>query len=203
MERKFTMKLYMSGNSPYARRARITAREAGLMDQVEEIPISGFEQLLELGPGGKIPVLVVDDGLTLSESLIITRYLNDLSGGGLLPAEAVEKGNCLALESVACVLMDSLFVRSMENNHREEESRSSAVLTKEGERCRRCYDALEKMVPQQGDSVSLASIAVISALGYSDWRAPTDEWRQGRPNLESYFDRLMERTAFSQTAPAF
>jgi glutathione S-transferase len=197
------MKLYMSGNSPYARRARITAREAGLIDQVEEIPISGFEQLLELGPGGKIPVLVVDDGLTLCESLIITRYLNDLSGGGLLPTESAAKGKCLALESIASVLMDSLFVRSMENNHREEALRSSAVLDREGERCRRCYDSLEKMVAEQGDSVSLASIAVISALGYADWRAPTDEWRQGRPDLEAYYDRLMERTAFSETAPSF
>jgi glutathione S-transferase len=135
--------------------------------------------------------------------LIITRYLNDLSGGGLLPTESPEKGNCLALESIASVLMDSLFVRSMENNHREEETRSSAVLTREGERCRRCYDTLEKMVTEQGDSVNLASIAVISALGYADWRAPTDEWRQGRPDLEAYYDRLMERTAFSETAPSF
>ena len=197
------MKLYMSGNSPYARRARITAREAGLMDQVEEIPISGFEQLIELSPGGKIPVLVADDGLTLCESLIITRYLNDLAGGGLLPTDPAEKGSCLALESIASVLMDSLFVRSVEKNHREEESRSSAVLTREGERCRRCYDTLEKMVTEQDDSVSLASIAVISSLGYADWRTPEDDWRQGRPNLESYYDRLMERPAFSETAPSF
>jgi glutathione S-transferase len=99
--------------------------------------------------------------------------------------------------------MDSLFVRSMENNHREEVFRSSAVLDREGERCRRCYDSLEKMVTEHSDSVSLASIAVISSLGYADWRAPEDEWRRGRPDLEAYYDRLMERTAFSETAPSF
>jgi hypothetical protein len=42
----------MSGNSPYARRVRITARESGLMDLFEEIKISGFDQLAEIGAGG-------------------------------------------------------------------------------------------------------------------------------------------------------
>ncbi len=197
------MKLYISGNSPYARRARMAAREAGLADRVEEIAISGFDQLLELGPGGKIPVLITDEGRSLCESLIITRYFNDLSGGRLLPTEPAMREDCLALESVASVLMDSLFVRSMEQNHREEASRSNAVLQREAERCRRCYDTLEKMVVGEGDTVSLASIAVISSLGYANWRAPEDDWRDGRPSLESYYDHLMQRPAFSDTAPAF
>ncbi|HJP50084.1 MAG TPA: glutathione S-transferase N-terminal domain-containing protein [Pseudomonadales bacterium] len=197
------MKLYISGNSPYARRARLAAREAGLMGMVEEIIISGFDELVKLGPGGKIPVLITDDGHSLCESLIITHYFNDLSEGKLLPSDPVQKGKCLALESVASVLMDSLFVRSMEKNYREEKKRSALVLEKEAERSRRCYESLAEMVREESESVSLASIAVAASLGYAGWRTPEDNWREGRSGLESYYDRLMERPAFTETMPRY
>lgn len=197
------MKLYMSGNSPYARRARITVSEAGLTDQVEEIRISSFAELQQYSPGAKIPILVTDSGLTLGESLIITRYLNDISGGSLLPQARADLEKCLALESVASVLMDSLFVRSFENNQREEHLRSTAVLEREIARSMRCYDALNHAVGDEGDSITLASIAVIAALGYADWRASEDDWRAARPELTAYFDRLMERPAFAETRPSF
>lgn len=197
------MKLYISGNSPYSRRARIAAREGGLADQVEEVAIAGFDELLEYGPGGKIPTLVTDSGASLCEALIITRYFDDLSGGKLLPADPGEKLACLALESVASVLMDSMFVRSMEKNQRPAELKSEFVMTRESDRSNRCYDTLENMVANEGDTVTLASIAVVSALGYANWRNPEDDWRSGRPQLGAYYDRLMARDAFSQTAPVF
>ena len=49
------MKLYMSGNSPYARRPRVVVRETGLSGRVEEVTIGSFDELTALGPGGKIP----------------------------------------------------------------------------------------------------------------------------------------------------
>lgn len=197
------MKLYMSGNSPYGRRARIAAREGGLMDQIEEVFIAGFDELLAHGPGGKIPLLVTDSGASLCESLIITRYFDDLSGGRLLPGDPEAKLACLALESVGCVLMDSMFVRSMEKNQRDPALLSAAVLARESERARRCYDYLEEMVVRTGDAITLASIAVVSSLGYANWRHLEDEWRTDRPQLAAYYDRLMVREAFAETAPVF
>ncbi|MDA1074747.1 MAG: glutathione S-transferase N-terminal domain-containing protein [Proteobacteria bacterium] len=203
------MKLYMSGNSPYGRRARVAAREGGLMDRIEEVFIKSFDDLLVLGPGGKIPILVTDTGVSLCESLIITRYFDDLSGGKLLPRDPQEKLACVALESVACVLMDSMFVRSMEKNQRDQALRSEAVLTRESKRAQRCYDVLEQAVARndavmrEGAAITLASIAVISSLGYANWRHPEDEWRTDRPQLAACYDRLMLRESFSETAPVF
>jgi glutathione S-transferase len=197
------MKLYMSGNSPYARRARITIREAGLTDQVEEVRIASFNELPLHHPGAKIPILVTESGQSLCESLIITRYLNDISGGDLLPQAPAELEKCLALESIASVLMDSLFTRSFENNQREENLRSTAVLEREKARSTRCYDALNQAVVDEGESITLASIAVIAALGYADWRAAGDDWRSARADLAAYYDRLMARPAFAETAPSF
>jgi len=197
------MKLYLSGNSPYGRRARLAVREGDLLDQVEEVFIASFDDLIAQGPGGKIPTLVTKTGVALCESLIITRFFNDLSGGKLLPEDPEEKLACLELESVASVLMDSQFVRSMEKNQRESALRSESVLAKEAERGRRCYDRLEALVAKEGEEVTLASIAVISALGYANWRHPEDEWRINRPELKSYYDRLMVRDSFAETAPVF
>jgi glutathione S-transferase len=197
------MKLYLSGNSPYARRARLVAREGGLMDLIEEVIISGFEQVAQVSPGGKIPLLVCEDGTVLCESLIITRYLNELAGGRLVPASVSDALRDLEMESVASVLMDSLFVHSMETNQRNEALRSRELITRENNRRTRCYDRLVDLVVNAGDQVTLASIAIISALGYADWRAAEDDWRHGRDRLLEYYDRFMARSAFAETAPKF
>lgn len=197
------MKLYMSGNSPYARRVRIAIREAGLIDSVQEIAIKSFDDLLAVGPGGKIPVLVTDSGNSLCESHIIVSYLNDLSEVELLPGDPAESEQCRVVESVASVLMDSIFVRSFENNQREEEARSERVMEREQARCARCYDSLETLVDSEGDKVTVATITVIAALGYADWRAAEDEWRVGHPRLESYFERWMQRDSFAETVPVY
>jgi len=60
------MKLYYTGNSPYARRPRMAIRQLGLTDKVEERDITprdeNLDELLAAGPGGKVPVLVTGAG---------------------------------------------------------------------------------------------------------------------------------------------
>jgi len=196
------LQLYMSRNSTYARRARIALRETGLIDRVKEIIVSGFDELATLAPGAKIPVLVTDNGECLTESLIVTRYINDLAGGILLPVDAVALEQDLALEGLASVLMDSLFVRSTENNRREEPFRSPAVLDRERARCARCYDALDRKVVAL-ETVTLGTITTVAALGYANWRGPEDHWDRGRADLAAFYERMMARPAFANTAPVF
>ena len=197
------MQLYISGNSPYARKVRIVARETGLAAQIEEITLSGFEQLQEAGPGAKIPVLVCEDGARLCESLIITRYLNELSMGKLLPKEPGQLTRCLEIESTASTLLDSIFARSLENNQRKENERSSTILEREKNRTARCLDRLNELTTGLDKEVTLASIALVSALGYANWRTPEDNWENGRQNLKSCFEHLMQRQSFAETAPVF
>ena len=197
------MQLYISGNSPYARKARIVAREAGLASQIKEITVGSFEELQAAGPGAKIPVLVCDDGTRLCESLIITRYLNDLAIGQLLPKEPGHLTHCLEIESVASTLLDSIFARSLENNQRKENERSVTILEREQSRTARCLDRLDELTTEFEKEVTLATIAVVSALGYASWRAPEDNWAQGRDNLNNYFEHFMKRRSFAETAPVF
>lgn len=197
------MKLYMSGNSPYARRARLAIRACGLLDEVEEIAIKGFDGLPPQSPGNKIPVLMTESGVVIAECILIGRYLNELAGDKLTPAEPEAKLECLAIESVASVLMDSLFARSMEKNQREEETRSATLLEKEAARSARCYNKLEEMLQGASDDINFGSIAVISCLGYADWRNSEDEWRNDRPILTAFYDQMMAISAFAETKPKF
>ncbi len=80
------MKLYDRQGTPNAARIRIVLAEKGLDDQVELIPVDlrAAEQktpaFLEMNPIGKTPVLVLDDGLVISECTAITEYLDNLDG---------------------------------------------------------------------------------------------------------------------------
>jgi len=200
------MKLFHAGNSPYARRPRIVAREAGLMDRIEEIdaaPLGGSDNVIfQHGPGGKVPGLLTDNGVYLCESLIICRYLNDEAGGSLLPAEPKARDGVLRTDGIASLLMDSLFVRSHEIR-REEGEKSPGVVVTEAARAARAYDELESLAGGFGDEPNLGTITVVASLGYADWRHSGDEWRKDRPVLTAWFEKMMQRPAMEETKPIF
>jgi glutathione S-transferase len=199
------MKLFHTINSPYARRARMAVRESGLSGQVEEIEIIREENndlLFEQGPGGKVPGLLTDSGTYLCESLIIARYLDEVSGGKLYPADPAAREFALHVESVASLLMDSLYVRAAENR-RDPSEQSPGLIEKEAARAARCYDELAGLVERFDGQVSMDKATVVASLGYADWRHPGDGWRDGRPKLAAWFEEMMKRPAMADTKPIF
>ena len=53
-----------------------------------------------------------------------------------------------------------------------------------------------------GDRYTLADIAVACCLGWVDFRKPAGiEYRSEYPALARFYDKLMERPAFADTAP--
>lgn len=194
------MKLFHAQNSPYARRARLAARLSGL--NIEEIDVSkdpaGREALDAAGPSAKIPGLQLDDGTTLCETLIITGYLNRLTGGKLM----IDEPAVLELEGVASVLMDATYKRSKEKLSVDGEP-SPTVLATESARIARCYDTLAERLSGKPAEINLATIAAVSALGYADWRGAEDNWREGREGLAKWFDAMSENADVAETAPIF
>jgi glutathione S-transferase len=75
------MKLYDGGRTPNPRRVRIFLAEKGLSVQLEPIDISKFEQRTDAftakNPMQRIPVLELDDGSVISESVAICRYFEE------------------------------------------------------------------------------------------------------------------------------
>lgn len=194
------MKLLHAQNSPYARRARLAARYSGL--DIEELDVSKDEAarkvLDEAGPSAKIPGLLLDDGTCLSESLIITKYLNNLSGGKLMQDDP----KLLEIEGIGSVLIDATYKRIKERLSVDGEP-SPTVIQTETDRIARCYDALDERLSGKAAEINLATIAAIAGLGYADWRGADDNWRDGRPGLAKWFDDMHQNKDVAESAPEF
>ncbi|WP_417449748.1 glutathione S-transferase family protein [Kordiimonas sp.] len=85
------MKLVGVSLSPYVERVLITLDAKGMLDEVElALPPASFgtPEARAVNPSGKIPYLLLPDGMVLSEGQVIAEYLNDtLSGPDLMPSD--------------------------------------------------------------------------------------------------------------------
>jgi glutathione S-transferase len=76
------MKLYVSGRTPSPRRVSIYLAEKGLAVERVDIDINRLDQktdaFLALNPWQRVPVLILDDGTALAESMAICRYFEAL-----------------------------------------------------------------------------------------------------------------------------
>jgi glutathione S-transferase len=76
------LKLYNHSQAPNPRRVRIFAAEKGIELALEEVDILGGQsrtpEFLSKNSSGAVPVLELDDGSHLSESVAICRYLEGL-----------------------------------------------------------------------------------------------------------------------------
>ncbi len=76
------MKLYDFPLSPSPRRARIFAAEKGIALDLVNVDVRALEQFTDsfraISPNCTVPVLELDDGTLLCDSLAIWRYLEDI-----------------------------------------------------------------------------------------------------------------------------
>jgi glutathione S-transferase len=97
------MKLYDGGRAPNPRRVRIFLAEKGIDVPVETIDLGALEHKSErftaLNPLQRLPVLELDDGTVITESIAICRYFEGLRpepalfGRGALEEALVEMWN--------------------------------------------------------------------------------------------------------------
>jgi glutathione S-transferase len=76
------MKLYDSGRAPNPRRVRIFLAEKGVSVPAEQVDLGAMEHKSEafttLNPLQRVPVLALDDGTVITESVAICRYFERL-----------------------------------------------------------------------------------------------------------------------------
>ncbi len=97
------LKLYNHAVAPNPRRVRIFAAETGIVLSLEEVDIltgqNRTPEFLAKNSSGAVPVLELDDGSYLSESVAICRYLEGLQpepnllGRGLRELAEIERWN--------------------------------------------------------------------------------------------------------------
>jgi glutathione S-transferase len=76
------MKLYDFARAPNPRRVRVFLAEKGMSVPTEQVDLGTLQQktpeFTELNPLQRLPVLVLDDGTVLAESIAICRYFESL-----------------------------------------------------------------------------------------------------------------------------
>ena len=200
------MKLIFSPASPFVRKVRVVIDESGLTDQVTPMPVQTTPLVTDpaarsANPLGKIPALVLDDGKSLFDSRVICRYLNDISGAGLYPAERI--WDVLTLEALADGIMEAAVLMVYEGRLREAENRSVTWVEAQWEKITHALDALERQefAAMQGD-LNIAHLATACALDYLDFRHGARDWRKGRAALDEWHSQILQRTSLKTTLPS-
>lgn len=184
---------------------RVVIDESGLTDQVTPVPVQTTPLVTDpaarsANPLGKIPALVLDDGKSLFDSRVICRYLNDISGAGLYPAERI--WDVLTLEALADGIMEAAVLMVYEGRLREAENRSVTWVEAQWEKITHALDALERQefAAMQGD-LNIAHLATACALDYLDFRHSALDWRKGHAALDDWHSQISQRTSLKTTLP--
>lgn len=198
------MKLRYSPTSPYVRKVMITAIETGQESVIERIPTNPWSPETDLpddNPLGKVPALLVDEGLTLFDSPVICEYLCSRVGAGLVPQEGLNRWRVLRLQALGDGILDAAVLRLLEGR-RSEAMQNPDWIERQKRTVARSVDCLEEEVGDWGEALTLGQITVGAALGYLDFRFPGDEWRKGRPAITDWYEAFAQRPSMKQTVPA-
>lgn len=206
------MKLFRTPASPFVRKVMVTILELGLEDRVELVstrwPHSWATETVPFAPDfaaatpvGRIPALVTDDGMRLTDSQVICEYLNAEHGAHrLLPPEGPARWRAMEAVALANACLEAQIARRAETLRHPPE-RSEAYLAKMRDRGLRCFAALDGMVDRFDPEADLAQIATGCACGFVDWRYQ-DDWRGAAQRLAAWYERFRQRPSMVATEPA-
>ena len=194
------MKLLYTKRSPYARKIRVMAIEKKItLELVEEDLTNKSSRLLESNPLGKIPTLILDNGESLCDSPNIGEYLDSLNGQPvLIPRQGPERFRILHLTAIADGLMDLAVAVYMEKIRHPDNFNETFIKAQE-ETILRTFGFFEQHVKEL-EKLSLAPIAVASAIGYINFRLP-HIGIQKYPKLSKWFEEFSKRPSLAETKP--
>ncbi|WP_333816787.1 glutathione S-transferase [Tabrizicola sp.] len=200
------MKLYHAPASPFVRKVMVLLHEAGAADRVTLVPALGNPLdpgtiPVDRNPLGKIPALEREDGPTLYDSRVITRYLDDLLGAGLYPP-APRLWDTLVIEATGDGIAEAAVLMRYEMHVRPEATRSPDWAEAQWQKIARALDALEeRWTSHLSGPLDMGQIAVGAALGYLDFRLAQRDWRAAHPGLAVWYAAFVARPAMQATAP--
>ncbi len=199
------MKLMMAGPSPFVRKVLVVLHETEQIDDAELVnvvaaPGGTDAALAAANPIGKIPALVRDEGATLYDSRVITRFLDDRADAGLYG-----KGNnweILTLEATGDGIMDAAVSMIYERRFREEAIQSEKWVEAQWEKVTRGLSALNtRWMGHLNGPIDIGQVSVGCALGYLDFRHGDRDWRKGHDALAAWYEKFSARPSMQETVP--
>lgn len=158
------------------------------------------DALKAANPLAKIPALIRDDGPTLFDSRVICRYLDARADRGLYPETRLWE--ILTLEALADGMCDAAVLMVYEGRFRAPEQQNHSWVEAQWDRVSRSLDVLEsRWGAHLAGPLDMGQIALISALGYLDFRHGERNWRDKRPSLAEWCAKQAERPSVRDTMP--
>lgn len=199
------MQLYGSLTSPYVRKIRILAHEKRLpIEFIAEGPSDPAGNVARLNPLGKVPVLVRENGEALFDSPVIMEYLDHLAEPTLIPPIGEERWQALRWHALAQGMMDATVTRLMETRRPAAQQSKESVAKQEYKIHNSLQFAAERLPSSEflvGERLTIADIAVGTALGYVDFRY-SSAWHVDHAELSRWVAGMQARPSFlATTAP--
>lgn len=200
------MKLIGSHTSPYVRKVRIVLAEKKIeYDFVIDSPWLADSTVPNVNPLGKVPVLLLDDETPLFDSRVIVEYIDNVTPNNkLFPAPNRERTEVKRWEALADGLCDAAVAALLEGK-RPANEQSPDWIARQNDKITRTLSFMAESLGEKtfcmGTHISMADIALGTALGYLGFRFPGIAWHEDHPNLARLYDKLMLRASFAETVP--
>ena len=200
------MKLVSSLTSPFGRKARIVLLEKKISFQLQvENPWQPDTPVATFNPLGKVPVLVLEDGVSVFDSRVIVEYLDNLTPvAHLIPTDSKSRMIVRGVEALSDGVTDAAVLVFLEKK-RSAEQQSADWLTLQNRTLFSGLEALSEALGEKpwflGNSITLADVACGCMLGYLDFRFSEIDWRSAHPNLAKLEAKLATRPSFVETVP--
>lgn len=198
-------KLSFSPASPYVRKVRMAAFKAGIDKKLELITANTQDEkddIRNLNPLGKIPIVTKPDGSSLFDSRVIIDHFNRV-GGGLIPDNGDDRDTVLTRAALVEGLIDASLLIVYSDRYAGGETPSKVWADLQKGKIDRTLDFLENDLTNWTDPIGfdLANIGLVTALGYLTFREVRD-WKTNRPKMQEWYQNIGSNLpGFDETKP--
>lgn len=199
------MKLIGSLTSPYVRKVRIVLAEKKIEYSFEtDSSKCPADRVQSVNPLGKIPVLIPDENTAIFDSRVIVEYLDNAAPNNkLMPAPNRERTLVKRWEALADGVCD-VATAAYRETCRPARQQSAAWIKEQRATIARSLDFMDAELGDNpffmGTHISLADLAVGTALSYLAFRFADIAWQEEHPNIARLYEKLLQRPSFSETA---
>lgn len=169
--------LRSSSTSPFGRKVKVAALVTGHKSKltiVNSDTMSADDPLRRDNPLGKIPCLLLPDGMTVYDSRVIIEWLDhDAGGGKVIPKEWPKKLAALKLQALGDGIMDAAILLLYEGRFRDAEKHETRWLDHQRGKVERGLAALEADPPQVSATPDVGTLTVACMLDWLDFRFST------------------------------
>jgi glutathione S-transferase len=193
------MKLLGTNTSPYVRKVRLVLLEKNIPHiYLVDAPNDPGSQVARVNPLGRIPALILDDETCIYDSPVIAEYVDTLNDNlKLIPRhDVLARMRVKRWEALADGIMDSAIVVRNERVRPAEKQEAGNITVHSAAVSRALAHAAAQLGKNEwceGAAITLADLALASALVYLDLRMPELGWRALHGDLATWFARMCAR----------